>query len=168
MVKRTVLAALIALTAVLGSIPASENSASAQSYAPGPEEVYFSPTGQYLEGEFLEFWWEYGGMPVFGYPVSPELEQDGMTVQYFERAVLEKHPDNPPEWQILLRRLGDHAITDEQRQQPAFQKTDAAETGMYFEVTVTTSATGSWSTGRNMAESGFSASPSVPNSLRTT
>jgi hypothetical protein len=27
-------------------------------------------------------------------------------VQYFERAVFEYHPNNPPEYQVLLQRLG--------------------------------------------------------------
>ncbi len=133
MLMRIALAAVIAVTAVLAPVvPGGGHDASAQQYAPGPEKVYFSPTGQYLEGEFLEFWWEYGGMPVFGYPVSPEFEQDGMTVQYFERAVLEKHPDNPPEWQILLRRLGADSITDELRNSEPFERRGEPEVGRYF------------------------------------
>jgi peptidoglycan-N-acetylglucosamine deacetylase len=132
MIGRTVLTAMFVIAAVFGPLSPFVESGSAQRYAPGPEKVYFSPTGQYLKGEFLEFWWEYGGMPVFGYPVTPEFEQDGMTVQYFERAVLEKHPDNPPEWQILLRRLGAQARTSELRQHPAFQPQPEAETGYYF------------------------------------
>jgi hypothetical protein len=48
---------------------------------------------------------------LFGYPLSepmPETNADGDTVltQYFERAVFEYHPDNPIEYQVLLRRLG--------------------------------------------------------------
>lgn len=133
MLARLALAALIAVTAILAPIDlGGESTASAQQFAPGPERVYFSPTGQYLEGEFLEFWWEYGGMPVFGYPVTPVLEQDGMTVQYFERAVLEIHPDNPPEWRILLRRLGAESITPDLNQLPAFDDQPEAETGIYF------------------------------------
>lgn len=133
MSARIVLALLIALTGLLAPVSSSvDSTASAQQYAPGPEKVYFSPTGQYVEGEFLEFWWEYGGMPVFGYPVSPEFEQDGMTVQYFERAVLEKHPDKPPEWQILLRRLGAESITDELRQHEAFERRGEPEVGRHF------------------------------------
>lgn len=132
MFARLALAAVIATTAMLGPFVPFGQSATAQEFAPGPERVYFSPTGQYLEGEFLEFWWEYGGVPVFGYPVTAELEQDGMTVQYFERAVLEKHPDNPPEWQILLRRLGADAITDELRADSAFERQPETANGRYF------------------------------------
>jgi peptidoglycan-N-acetylglucosamine deacetylase len=132
MIMRVTLAVVIAAAAVLGPLMVPDRSASAENYAPGPERVYFSPTGQYLEGDFLEFWWKYGGMPVFGYPVSPELKQDGMTVQYFERAVLEMHPDNPSEWQILLRRLGADAITSELSVHPAFQRFPDDESGQYF------------------------------------
>ena len=28
----------------------------------------------------------------------------------FERAVFEYHPENPPEWQVLLRRIGAEAL----------------------------------------------------------
>jgi hypothetical protein len=50
-------------------------------------------------------------LALFGYPLSEpmmETNGDGDTVltQYFERAVFEWHPDNPIEWQVLLRRLG--------------------------------------------------------------
>jgi peptidoglycan-N-acetylglucosamine deacetylase len=131
-ILRITLAAMFIIAATFGPVSPLVESASAQQYAPGPERVYFSPTGHYLEGEFLEFWWEYGGMPVFGFPVTPEFKQDGMTVQYFERAVLQKHPDNPPEWQILLRRLGAQARTSELREHWAFQRQSEAETGLYF------------------------------------
>jgi peptidoglycan-N-acetylglucosamine deacetylase len=120
-------AALIAATFAPASQPVS-----AQTTIVGPDEVYFPATGQYLADDFLDFWWRYGGVPVFGFPVSPEFEQDGMTVQYFERAVLEIHPDNPEEWRILLRRLGADAITPELRDHPAFADQSEAETGLYF------------------------------------
>lgn len=72
-----------------------------------PEQVYFAETGQYVEGEILEFWLEYGGVSVFGYPVSRVIENGEHMVQYFQRSVLEYFPDNPDEWRIQVRRLGD-------------------------------------------------------------
>ena len=56
----------------------------------------------------------FGGLVIFmlfGYPVSEPMAEtniDGDTVltQYFERAVFEWHPDNPSDYQVLLRRLG--------------------------------------------------------------
>jgi hypothetical protein len=78
----------------------------------GPDTVYFDVTGHYLSGDFLEFWREFGGIQTFGYPLTPELNQDGITVQYFERHVLEHHPENPEDYQVLLRRLGAEAKHD--------------------------------------------------------
>lgn len=85
-----------------------------------PEIVYFPETGQYLRGDLLDFWWMHGGVEVFGYPVTGELEHEDQTVQYFERSVLEIHPENDPEWQILVRRLGDEAAGPEFMRNGAF------------------------------------------------
>jgi sortase (surface protein transpeptidase) len=97
-----VVAAFVALTAA----PATPTQASDEE---GPDRVYFDVTGHYLEGEFLDFWREYGGIQTFGYPLTPVFVQDGLAVQYFERHVLEMHPDNPDDYRVLLRRLGAEA-----------------------------------------------------------
>ena len=55
--------------------------------------LYFPATGHNLTGGFLRAWWERGQVALFGYPISEELTEDGRTVQYFERARLEYHPD---------------------------------------------------------------------------
>ncbi len=60
---------------------------------------YFPQTGHRLGGGFLDLWLTKGGLAQFGYPLSDEfLERsptDGRnyTVQYFERARLEWHPE---------------------------------------------------------------------------
>lgn len=54
---------------------------------------YFAATGHSIEGEILRFWAAHGGLPIFGYPLSEERQEDGRTVQYFERARLEWHPE---------------------------------------------------------------------------
>jgi hypothetical protein len=43
-----------------------------------------------------------------------ETNADGDTVltQYFERAVFEHHPNNPVEWQVLLRRMGAEVLAE--------------------------------------------------------
>jgi hypothetical protein len=71
---------------------------------------WFDETGFFVGGAFWEFWKERGGLPIFGYPLSNELNESGMTVQYFERAVFEWHPDNAAPYQVLLRRLGAAAL----------------------------------------------------------
>jgi hypothetical protein len=72
---------------------------------------WFDETGFFVGGAFWEFWRERGGLPIFGYPLSGEFQEDGMTVQYFERAVFEWHPDNTAPYQVMLRRLGAEALS---------------------------------------------------------
>jgi hypothetical protein len=60
---------------------------------------FFPETGHNLQGPFLAFWQQYGGLAVFGFPISEELTEtnpvDGKqyTVQYFERNRFELHPE---------------------------------------------------------------------------
>src|SRR5438093_13017963 len=62
----------------------------------------FPETGKSVCGRFLAYWREHGSLAQQGYPISgqfPETSEiDGKTytVQYFERAVFEYHPDNKP------------------------------------------------------------------------
>lgn len=73
---------------------------------------FFTETKHSLSGAFLSFWQNNGGLPTFGYPISEPFternEQDGQsyTVQYFERARFEFHPDQPARYQVLLGHLG--------------------------------------------------------------
>ncbi|HMA33702.1 MAG TPA: alkaline phosphatase family protein, partial [Chloroflexia bacterium] len=73
---------------------------------------YFPETGKSVEGRFLDYWQGHGGLAQQGYPISDELEEqsptDGKTytVQYFERAVFERHPENAPPFDVLLSLLG--------------------------------------------------------------
>lgn len=75
--------------------------------------VLFPETGKRLGGSFLEYWRSHGGLAQQGYPISDEFEErselDGKiyTVQYFERAVLEWHPENQgTPYEVLLSQLG--------------------------------------------------------------
>jgi hypothetical protein len=74
--------------------------------------MFFHETGHSIGGAFREYWRNNGGLMIFGYPLTDEFEEDGMTVQYFERAVFEWHPENDPPYRVLLRRLGAHALHD--------------------------------------------------------
>jgi hypothetical protein len=72
----------------------------------------FSETGFEVCGRFLAYWYKYGGLPVFGYPVGIPLKETSPTdgkeylVQYFERAEFELHPENQPPYDVLLSQLG--------------------------------------------------------------
>lgn len=58
-----------------------------------PDRLYFPETGHTLAYAFLSYWKANGGLSIFGFPVSEEMSEDGLTVQYFERARLEYHAD---------------------------------------------------------------------------
>jgi hypothetical protein len=80
------------------------------SYAQAPR--YFPETGKSVGGRFLEYWNQNGGLAQQGYPISDEIQEtndtDGKvyTVQYFQRAVFEKHPENARPFDVLLSLLG--------------------------------------------------------------
>jgi hypothetical protein len=86
---------------------------------PGPAQAQgqgtsrtFPETGKTVQGRFLQYWNANGGLPQQGYPISNEMQEvsetDGRTytVQYFERAVFEAHPENRPPYDVLLSLLG--------------------------------------------------------------
>ena len=82
-------------------------------------DFYFFPeTGFGVGHAFKTFWQRNGGLRIFGYPLSNEMDEEFMvdeqprmiTVQYFERACFEWWPENPPDHQVLLRRLGAEAL----------------------------------------------------------
>ncbi len=72
----------------------------------------FPETGKTVAGRFLQYWDEHGGLAQQGYPISDEMKEqsdtDGKqyTVQYFERAVFEMHPENKAPNDVLLSLLG--------------------------------------------------------------
>lgn len=50
---------------------------------------YFPQTGHNIGHGFRDFWLSNGGLAQFGYPLTEEFVENGITVQYFERARLE-------------------------------------------------------------------------------
>ena len=75
-----------------------------------PNQSYFPETQHTLKGSFLKYWQANGGLAVFGYPISPELLENGYLVQYFERNRFEYHLEfqgTPNE--VLLGFLGAQA-----------------------------------------------------------
>jgi beta propeller repeat protein len=78
-----------------------------------PGSVQFRETGKRLGGKFLDYWNRNGGLAQQGFPISDEFTEvsdlDGKpyTVQYFERAVFELHPENAgTPYEVLLSQLG--------------------------------------------------------------
>ena len=62
-------------------------------FASTSKKVYVSQTGHSLAEPFLSYWKANGGVEFFGYPIAEPMNQDGMYVQWFERARMEYHPD---------------------------------------------------------------------------
>ncbi len=79
---------------------------------PGTGSKLFPQTGKSVTGIFLDYWNNHGALPQQGYPISDLMQEksdlDGKTytVQYFERAVFEYHPENQPPYNVLLSQLG--------------------------------------------------------------
>ena len=85
------------------------------SVSPIAGQTYFQETGHNVAPDFFQYWQANGGLAQFGYPISEELQEqleDGQTytVQYFERARFERHPDNQPPWNIELGQFGRRAL----------------------------------------------------------
>lgn len=79
---------------------------------PGDGSRKFPETGKSVSGVFLDYWNSHGGLAQQGYPISDlmqevsDLNGKAYTVQFFERAVFEYHPENQPPYNVLLSQLG--------------------------------------------------------------
>jgi len=68
---------------------------------------YSAETRHSLCAPFRDWWHDKGGLPIFGYPISQAFDEGGYTVQYFERARFEYHPENAGTgWEVELGHLG--------------------------------------------------------------
>ncbi|MDQ6693202.1 MAG: glycosyl hydrolase family 18 protein [Chloroflexota bacterium] len=87
-----------------------------QPFTSSSDKVYFSATGHALGGIFLRYWQTYGGLPVFGFPLTEAYTETSPTdgkpyrVQYFERNRFEYHPENVPPNDVQLGLLGVQAM----------------------------------------------------------
>ena len=92
----------------------------------------FPETGKTLGGLFRTYWEAHGGLGQQGYPISDEFTEvstlDGQpyTVQYFQRAVFEYHPEyaGTPH-AVLLAQLGTYRYQELYRRQPLVRRCPA-------------------------------------------
>lgn len=68
--------------------------------------LYFPETGHTLTGKFKDFWEKNGGLPIFGFPITEVIDEDGTRVQYFERARLELAGNNGDATVVEITPLG--------------------------------------------------------------
>lgn len=104
------------LLSLLGSLAYKQKYPNGATELPPPANpvagMVFPQTGKEIRGEFLTYWKEHGGLQQQGYPITnlmlekSELDGKQYTVQYFERAVFESHPENTPPYNVLLSQLG--------------------------------------------------------------
>jgi hypothetical protein len=59
-----------------------------------PHRTYYPQSSHTLGGAFDWFWQSHGGLAIFGYPISEEFVEQGVLVQYFERARFEYRPEH--------------------------------------------------------------------------
>ncbi len=100
-VRRSIPRFAILLLYLLAGFPVFDVTAQAG----GP--IYFEETQHTLEGAFLEYFEQHGGVEVFGYPISEPFLDGGVRVQYFQKARMEEHPLNPEPYVVQLGLLGD-------------------------------------------------------------
>src|SRR5205814_4192261 len=90
-------------------VPPSPTPVPVQGYKPSdPAEpgdpavfTYFPETKHNLGHGFRDFWQANGGLAQFGFPITEELVENGVSVQYFERARFEYRDGS-----VTLARLG--------------------------------------------------------------
>ncbi len=88
-------------------------------HAPAPLERHFPATGHTVSGNYLTYWNQFGGLPVFGYPLSDVIQADGYTYQYFERARFEHRPGTwPARHDVHLGLLGREMTADRSGEAP--------------------------------------------------
>lgn len=117
----SVLLATLMVGALLTSAPAQAQN----------DQRCFPETGQCISGRIRSFWEQNGGLPVFGFPLTPQQEETiegkALQVQWFERNRLELHPENQPPYDVLIGRVGVDALTKQGRDWQAFPKPAQSE-----------------------------------------
>lgn len=156
----TPLATAAALALVLGLLPSGRAVAQRQA-----DCQTFPETGKAACGKFLEYWRTHGGLQQQGYPISQQMQEksdtDGKvyTVQYFERAVFELHPEQRPPYDVLLSLLGSMRYKEKYpngaRELPEDAKAEAGMTFPETGKTVKGAFLEYWKNNGGLAQQGF-------------
>src|SRR5579859_1994254 len=96
----------------------------------------FAETALCIAGPVRTFWEQNGGMQIFGLPISDlhdeSVEGQILQVQWFERARIELHPDQPAPYTILLGRLGIEQLIAQGRDWQSFPQSTPQNGCEYF------------------------------------
>jgi hypothetical protein len=90
----------VALALIGFPIPASADSPGYLSE--GSTCVYVREAGHNIHGAFLDFYASRDGIVNFGAPLTEAFREGNYIVQYFERARIEFHPENPNPYRVQL------------------------------------------------------------------
>ena len=105
------------------------------------EQQCFEQTGFCIEGRFLQYWQQNGGLQVFGYPlgiaqdVYNQDSQQSFLTQQFERARFELHPEFAAPYDVLLGRLGDDLLRYRNIDSPTLPRETDSKPGCLWFVT---------------------------------
>ncbi len=100
-VFRSLACAILFVTLLLGWSPIP---------AQGEGQRYYPETGHWVTGDFLTAYLSTKDpIKLYGYPITDAFinQTTGRTVQYFQRAYFELHPESAPELRVQLSRLGE-------------------------------------------------------------
>ncbi|HEX5503347.1 MAG TPA: CAP domain-containing protein [Thermomicrobiales bacterium] len=86
----TAVCQLIALTCLIGGALIG---AGPPAPARAADATYFSETGHNVPDFFYHYWAANGGKAQFGLPLTEPYTEHGLTIQWFERARFERHPE---------------------------------------------------------------------------
>ncbi len=100
--------AVIAVLMATASFTPTHQAQAAPKAAPKamPGVRYFAETGHNVIGRIKSFYEANGDIPIFGLPLTEVFVENGLQVQYFERARFELHPELPSDSFVTLSALG--------------------------------------------------------------
>ena len=155
--------ALATTALLLGLLSSAAGLPSGAAMAQGSSRV-FAETGKTVQGRFLEYWNSNGGLAQQGFPISEQMQEkndsDGKTytVQYFERAVFELHPENKAPYDVLLSLLGNSLYKQKYPQGAPGQSTNKEANARAFSETGKTVGgifLSYWNSHGGLAQQGF-------------
>jgi VanW like protein len=116
---------ILALALPLAAIYATDWPAlrAAAPTSPRSQFAYIPATGHNIGRAIKRFYETHGGLTIFGLPLTELIEQDGMQVQYFERARFELHPELPAPHYVSLTLVG--SLLTKDRADAAFRPVSA-------------------------------------------
>lgn len=103
-IAATVLVGVL-ISALLPEAPSVRAQDGSAPWSP-PRTVYIPETGQSIDGVFLDFWRANNGIANYGYPITPEIMQNGHIVQYYQYARFEYWPEDPSGNVVKLGAIG--------------------------------------------------------------